>query len=617
MFRTDHKNSRVDYSAIFKPPKGYEVDSVIGTTYSLDFKALTAVIISLGLGEDVDINLACDPASVIVAYQKMTEKMVVFCESGQIKGIKSPTTLDVMLEKIIVPVALDKKGYNNGYPSFHPKVWIIKYKNDNNRYIFRFAVLSRNLTFDRSWDVSLCIESADDVYQHEKTKPIIHFLEFLNSQIKNTYPDSERKKRIIQSMAECLMDVSFSVSDLIFDDFEIMPIGIGAQKYDIKKKDKLLCGEHGLFKELVVVSPFLSPSVVYTWNMRAHEKKGARVTLITRKNALDGIAGSKTDLVDIYTLKDELLVNDELPEEDNEWKNQDIHAKMYLFGDTYRTDFYLGSMNSTVSGINDNVEMLICIRCSRKKYSASDFLADLFCGEADNNSNPFEKIDIEGELDRNKDDDDEGVLENVLKTICRLNLSARVDKNESDDRKHDIYVTAYGYKPVEGIKVTISPLFCKSVDLADRMVFYNVDKTKVTEFYNIRIKGSAGSVIDRIIMIPTENIPEGRDDAIIRDKIDDNNLLACIRMFLGTGSSMARIEARESRCVGNGRKSLIRTYGIYEDMLKAVSEDAECLRDIERFLMPIKDKEMASDLVLLCECFKKALEEKNKGGLND
>ena len=615
MFQTDQKSSRVDYSSILKPPKGYEVDSVIGTTYSLDLKALTAVIISLGLGEDVDKDLACDPASVIVAYQKMTEKMVVFCEAGQMKGIKSPTTLDVLLEKIIVPVALEKKDDKKGYPSFHAKTWIIKYKNENNSYIFRFAVLSRNLTFDRSWDVSLCLESADDIHQQEKTKPIIHFLEFLNSQINNTCPDSDRRKSIIQSMADCLSDVSFSVRNSVFDDFEIMPLGIGAKRKNIKK-DKLFSDESS-FKELVVVSPFLSPSVVYAWNARAYKKRGSMITLITRKNALDGISGRKTDYVDLYALKDEILVNDEISEENYEWNNQDIHAKMYLYGDTYRTDFYLGSMNSTVSGIDNNVEMLVCVRCSRRNYSAPDFLADLFCGEADNDYNPFEKIDIEDGLDRNGEDDKERVLENVLKSICRSNISAWVDKNKSNERKYDIHVKAYGYEPVENIKVTISPLFGKSVDLSDEMVFYNIEKTKVTEFYKIRIEGGSGYVIDRMIMIPTENMPEGREDDIIHDRINDENLLACIRMFLGTGSSMARIETSERRGEGSGRKSLIRTYGIYEEMLKSVSEDAECLRDIERFLKPIKDKEMASDLVLLCECFKKALEEKNKGGLND
>ncbi|MBO5884988.1 MAG: hypothetical protein J6Q51_04250, partial [Clostridia bacterium] len=44
------------------------------------------------------------------------------------------------------------------YPSFHPKFWLIKYVNNEGEALYRVVVLSRNLTFDRSWDVSFCME---------------------------------------------------------------------------------------------------------------------------------------------------------------------------------------------------------------------------------------------------------------------------------------------------------------------------------------------------------------------------------------------------------------------------------------------------------------------------
>lgn len=62
-------------------------------------------------------------------------------------------------------------------------------KPDEKRF-YRFVILSRNLTFDRSWDVSLCIESSDEVAQPEKTVPILNFLAFLRDQIGNQVPCS-------------------------------------------------------------------------------------------------------------------------------------------------------------------------------------------------------------------------------------------------------------------------------------------------------------------------------------------------------------------------------------------------------------------------------------------
>ena len=43
MFRPDSNRDRTDYSGILMPPDGYKLDRAVGTTYSLDLEALTAV----------------------------------------------------------------------------------------------------------------------------------------------------------------------------------------------------------------------------------------------------------------------------------------------------------------------------------------------------------------------------------------------------------------------------------------------------------------------------------------------------------------------------------------------------------------------------------------------
>ena len=48
MFRPDSNRDRTDYSGILMPPDGYKLDRAVGTTYSLDLEALTAVAICLG-----------------------------------------------------------------------------------------------------------------------------------------------------------------------------------------------------------------------------------------------------------------------------------------------------------------------------------------------------------------------------------------------------------------------------------------------------------------------------------------------------------------------------------------------------------------------------------------
>ena len=54
------------------------------------------------------------------------------------------------LEEMVVQ-ALPK----NSTGAFHPKVWVLRYRREDEAML-RVLVLSRNLTFDKSWDTAAC-----------------------------------------------------------------------------------------------------------------------------------------------------------------------------------------------------------------------------------------------------------------------------------------------------------------------------------------------------------------------------------------------------------------------------------------------------------------------------
>lgn len=81
MFKTNDTKNRVSYGSILLPPDGYTLNFAVGTTYSLDLEALTAVCLSLGLSEDTDSTLLQNPVSMLNALQKVSEKLLVFCEA--------------------------------------------------------------------------------------------------------------------------------------------------------------------------------------------------------------------------------------------------------------------------------------------------------------------------------------------------------------------------------------------------------------------------------------------------------------------------------------------------------------------------------------------------------
>ena len=141
MFRTNNNQDRVNYSDALVPPDGYVLEKAVATTYSLDLEALTAVSIALGLKEEPDSELLQNPISMLNALVKVSEKILIFCEAGQIKKPGKPSPLMLLLDKMVIPVALPKKPGRGFYPSFHPKTWILQYRNADGLRKYRFVVL--------------------------------------------------------------------------------------------------------------------------------------------------------------------------------------------------------------------------------------------------------------------------------------------------------------------------------------------------------------------------------------------------------------------------------------------------------------------------------------------
>lgn len=123
MFKVN--SDRLDYSEMLIPPVGYKTAFAVGTSYSLDLETLISVSIALGLNEDIDSKLSDSPIYLLEALRKVSDKMLIFCEAGQIKAPATQNKLFPFLENSVVTVNAKKDR------SFHPKVWIVKYENDS------------------------------------------------------------------------------------------------------------------------------------------------------------------------------------------------------------------------------------------------------------------------------------------------------------------------------------------------------------------------------------------------------------------------------------------------------------------------------------------------------
>ena len=587
MFKPTSAKDRINYGEVLMRP-GWRLERAIGTTYSLDLETLTAVSIALGLIEDTDSELISDPICMLSAFQKISDRIVVFCEAGQIKLPSKPNALCLTLEKMVVPISLPFDSKTKRYPSFHPKTWLLEYSNEDGEKQYRFVVMSRNMTFDHSWDVACALDGDTSSLGEVRTEPIVYFLKFLRKQLNKELVNYSRQSNDLSYMIKAISQVRFYVED-DFSECVIMPLGIGADSYNMASNRLFTDNFHGL----VVMSPFLSGSVIEGLNDSEKTLTGTTRTLITRRSELSKITGGKASNFDVYVMKDDIVdgesaISDGEDEKiEQEVGKQDIHAKIYVrrkYGDT---DLYIGSMNASYAAINSNVEMVLCLRTKNGKLNEERFLNDIMGEDREGKKNPFELVSIEDV----KETDETSVQDKVeqkIKEVCRLEMRADVEAN---DGRFDVGVSAGINCKMEG--VVIRPLRSnKESELLPKMVFGSLDMLQLSEFYVVKVTID-DCTLERVIMVPTTGIPEGRETEIIKNVIKSRkHFIEYVAFILGDDYIQSFLENKKTSGEYGEWDNNNSMPAVYEKMLKTSVTDPEKLGEIQYITKAIEEEEI-------------------------
>ena len=621
-------NDRLDYGSILSARENYELDFAIGTTYSLDLDSLVGASIALGLSEETDTILRKNSIFLLEALRAAGNKIALFCENGHIKHSGNLAKLYILLEEMVFQVN-NSNIINSKYASFHPKFWLIRYVNKKD-VLYRIIVLSRNLTFDRSWDISFAMEgkkvenSSDSI--KEKNKNLTIFLRYLKK-----FSTNQDKTDKINKIIKELNYVEFDLDNNTFYDFDFIPNGI---------RNNISIANSPLFKddfdELVIISPFLSKTVINQFNQRAKnnksyqkskEDKGERLYLFTRLNSLAGFKHEDCDEFKIYRLKDEIidgerkiseesetlensldLIKSDLDESNDEnienidlddsdddnqvsFKHQDIHAKIYFVKRGSKVDLYLGSLNASCNALKGNVEFMIHLKTNSRKFKLEKLLDDLFCGAKEGDlENPFQRVnmdEIKFVEDEEKEKDD---LNYILKNIARLDFKSKITfdgqyykinlevKNFSDfEKNHN----------VEDSDITIHPLLLTKEDsktFSKNMSFDRLEKLKLSTFFVITIEKKGVGPVSGIIKVETEGMPEDREKDVISSIINDDTAFKIYVAFLldedpisslvGTGTPRKKDEK------DGLSKNQVQLPALYEKMLDAAVDNGDKFKEI-------------------------------------
>lgn len=558
--------NRLDYGNLLQPEIGYEVEFAVALTYSLDLEALLGVPMSLGLLENMDSNLKDIPMFLLEGIRKSSDKIAIFCNPGGIKLPQKIQSVYSLLENSVSEVKA------NEISNFHPKMWFIKYSDDYGNAYIKIIVLSRNLTFDRSWDVSFAFTGR--VGRHRsRTKneniPLRDMLEYVK-----VYANKEKKDKISE-LQENILDVKEFELESPFESYEFMPIGIPGYL----GKDLDLFNAHN---ELLVVSPFLSDDIIekFEQSSRYTRKIITRRSSITNKT-LDAFNNG------VYAMKD-IIVDGGDEESIEEWQKQDIHGKLY-FESGYDGNFlYLGSANASHNAFFNNVEFLIKLKFKPRTMSYQKFIGD-FLPEEDN---PFELVT---NIELNKKEEEQDIYSKQIKEIIWAIKDARVVSNGTN---YDIQVN---FKKLNtDIRGKIAPLMRKNTykEIEDVTTLEKLTITQISEFYVIKVGDK-----EVVVKIKTKDIPKDRDDKIYQSIIKNkDDFYAYVSFLLGDSYTESAYELREyleSKSLSDGNSKLNdNAVIIYEKLLQIIIDNPNKLMDIEAVM-----KRLDSDIV--SEDFKK------------
>jgi len=581
-----------------RPPADYQLHSAIGTTYSLDLIALMVAPVGFTFF-DVDPNhpafLQLDPLELLEAIRRHASQIVLFCEAGRIEVPKHHRPLLTYLEDRIVQAKAPANGY-----SFHPKIWIIRYTNPGNEVWYRLLCLSRNLTFDRSWDTVLTLDGllrSDRVKGFGENLGLPEFVAALPGMAIAKVPTGIRKQ--IGQIESEISRVEWNYKDTLFDSIRFWPLGHNGRK---------TWPFQGRRQRLIVISPFVASKILTKLSGTSESS-----VLISRPESLDKVPDAVLEgfeqchQLTMQSAIAELEDADKLPGSCTPM--QGLHAKLYIADDGKDGRLWTGSANATTSAFGGNVEFLVELSGKKSKIGVSAFLEKVK-GTASFSDllEPYSRPDII------RDNAVAAALEHELDGL-RLPIAAAewtVTISAGDNEQEYVPVASTRTSlPEWGEHVSVScrtlstdqsfaqPL--ASATLANAS-FKAVALESLTAFLVIDVRGEQGgykSAIQFVVNANLKGAPVNRKDRILQHMLHDRRALLRFLLLLLADVSDDPVAAASGQSQAWGKTSNANesSEALLEPLLRALERNPARLKAIESLLKDLGSTEDGAKLM--------------------
>ena len=593
----DARKSHVDYGHLLMPPPGFRLKQAVASTYSLDLPALLSVPVAMYYSRPADIDLSrpSDSFDVLDAIDKASKSVLVFCQKGKIhlpgKYHRLLLLTEDCIAEITPPIAMS---------SFHPKCWWLYFEHpERPEKVVRFAIMSRNLTFDRSWDVAFAFEGNVGTSTVPANQPMLDMLSYLE-QTSGRSIDSELKSAVGRTNFEL---------EAPFERWKLHPIGIGASYTSPLVKTKAKS------EILVAMSPFLDDESI----LKTLEKGSDQYHLFSRKEALAKLKPDTLKLVtQAYCITEEIVSGeyDDLKTEvisDEEPQSLDLHAKLYVMRSGALSTWLLGSANLTSPAFGRNIECLIELNTTDPGASPEQIMRELVSDKKERKL--FDPITLVPEPATESEVSFDQLVRRVEYQLINCPFSGTTEKDEShpDAYRYQMVLDATLLVLPPAFSVRISPFSnLKWSDKEGQITSGQVNQiafqqplreSQLSLFFIMTIQYE-GSVEREFLIKADIELPKTRNGRILAEILDSKEKFLQYLQFLLSEDGIPDQDTALLDTILGGQNSIESAsawarfrFPIYEQLLKTASQRPDKMKSIDDLFQRLGQEEQTKDVV--------------------
>ncbi|SAK53922.1 hypothetical protein AWB77_01482 [Caballeronia fortuita] len=563
------ESDRLDYGDQMRAPPGYALHSAVATTFSLDLETLAAASLSLTLDqtleEENEGELSGERVALLESIDQLQKRLMVFYQRGNIKVPNKFNRLFTLLEPLLVPVVA-LEGADGAFASFHPKVWLLRFSalDEDGPDKWRLLVLSRNLTFDRSWDLAVSIDG-ETARRGNGDPRLIAFLRSL--------AEDPRHTQQIEAWCDALGHVAWTAPDQFDPAFEVLPGSHGDENtagVPVDLPDR--------FGDLLVMSPFIdADEQSMLAELASRTRDDARRTLISRGDTLDKIGKDALEDWDCLSLS-ERVVDGEERHESRAPEQQNLHAKLIVAKHGTQAVWHVGSANMTNAAFGQpgklapprNRELMLRLTGRNSKVGPDALLA------AWKTSNVFQKHEFREGAPASPEED--SLMRRAVHALSSAEWLLHVKEEQNEPAQFDLRLEMQpdgaAIRLPGGYEATVR-LLCRDDPraLGASLTWTGVSLTDISAFLPVEIVSPTGLrkrfVVQAALSV---DLLERRKGALFRDIVGDGKkLLRYLALILDLDPS----RTDWTRADGNGQGAdvfgLDGKGALYEQLLRAAS----------------------------------------------